>query len=124
MMSPLLHRVVANLLLLSSGLTVGVLAVLLLFLSFATTAAAQSISGTNVDTGYSRQTAAHVIGLTEDALTRVEEHLTELEQELTILETDATTLEQEIKRLTPRPCATNQKITWSTAYGCDTDRTL
>jgi len=124
MMTLLLQRVAANLLLLASGLIVSALTALLLFLSLATRANAQSLSGTNIDMGYSRQTAAHVIGLTEDDLTRVEARLTELEEELTILETDATTLEQTIEHLTPQSCATNQKITWSTAYGCDTDRTL
>lgn len=124
MMNPLLHRVVANLLLLSSGLVASVLTALLLFLSFATTVNAQSLSGTNVDTGYSRQTAAHVIRLTEETLTRIEERLTELEDELTALEAEATMLEQAVDQLTPRSCAANQKINWSTAYGCDADRTL
>lgn len=124
MMTSLLRRVSASLLLLFSGLILSALTALLLFFSLVTTAQAQPLSGTNIDMGYSRQTAAHVIGLTEDNLTRVEARLTELEEELTILESDATTLEQAIERLTPRSCATNQKITWSNAYGCDTDRTL
>jgi DNA-binding XRE family transcriptional regulator len=123
MMQLIFHRAAAGLLLLASGLVVSGLTVLLLLL-FATTANAQSLSGTNVDRGLSRQTAAHVIGLTEEALTQIENRLTELEDELTVLETEAEALERAIENLTPRSCAANQKITWSGAYGCDVDRTL
>lgn len=124
MMESLWRYAVPGTILLSPSLVTGILGTLLIVLSFSISANAQSMSGTNVDRGLSRQTAAHVIGLTEEALTRIEERLTEMEDELTILEAEAAALEQAIEQLTPRQCAANQKITWSGAYGCDADRTL
>lgn len=124
MMESLCRHAVPGTILLSPSLVTGILGTLLIVLSFSVSANAQSMSGTNVDRGLSRQTAAHVIGLTEEALTQIENRLTELENELTVLETEAEVLERAIESLTPRSCAANQKITWSGAYGCDVDRTL